>query len=59
MISIDEIKVNQVSGLFRNLPEEYVTSENPFFFESNELQMYNQGMVLYETEIEKINSETP
>ena len=55
MIEIESIKTKMVSSLFANLPEECFVHENPLVFETNELQMYDQGMVLYETTLEKID----
>lgn len=53
MITIDEIKMTKYANLLHNIPKEYVTSNTPLPFECNELKMFNQGIMLYETEIPK------
>jgi beta-galactosidase len=49
-ISIPAFKPVKVATLFSNLPNPAFTkSSTAYLLESNELQMYNQGFVLYET----------
>ena len=48
VISIPAFKPYKIAALFGNLPAPSATSvKTPLLFESNELQMFNQGMVVY------------
>ena len=53
-ISIPAFKPNKIASLFSNLPSpSFTKSSTAYLFESSELQMYNQGFVLYETVLTK------
>lgn len=53
-ISIPAFRPIQVATLFSNLPApSFTKSATAYLFESNELQMYNQGFVYYETILAK------
>ena len=49
MITIPEIKVTKNAKLLDHITNEYVEADKPLVFESLELKMFNQGIVLYET----------
>ena len=49
MIKIPEIKVTKYARLLDHIPEDFVEADTPLFFESLQLKMFNQGIVLYET----------
>lgn len=54
VISIPAFRPLKIATLFGNLPAPAFTkSPSPYLFESNELQMYNQGFVYYETTLTK------
>jgi hypothetical protein len=53
-ISIPAFRPLKIATLFGNLPApSFTKSSTPYLFESNELQMYNQGFVYYETTLSK------
>ena len=54
VITIPAFKPNRVANLFSNLPEPiYTKSASYYLFETDQLKMFNQGFVLYETTLNK------
>lgn len=47
MITINEFYPIKHARLFDNLPSNVVKGEIPYAFESYELKMFNQGIVVY------------
>jgi hypothetical protein len=55
MITIPAFSPEKVAKLFDdNLPSEVVKGNRPFLFESNELRMFHQGIVVYETNLPRV-----
>ena len=52
-IVIPHIQMVKKGNLWSNLPDPSVQEGKIDYFESDALQMYNQGLVLYETKLQR------